>query len=112
MEIKKTIVTAKSRALKATWTFEAAQDAQSQHGIDVEAELADLLSAEINKELLMETYRAMGMIEVKIPKGVTVPDEWSKLYLNGDYKWCGQYWFFNDEKDATFFTLKWSSKNE
>jgi hypothetical protein len=37
-------VEAKSRKLQARWTFEAAQDAQSQHGLDVEAEIMAALS--------------------------------------------------------------------
>jgi len=50
-------VEAKSRKLQARWTFEAAQDAQSQHGIDVEAEimaaLAQEITAEIDQEILL-----------------------------------------------------------
>ena len=57
IQILKTPVEAKSRKLSARWTFEAAQDAQSQHGIDVEAEimaaLAQEITAEIDQEILL-----------------------------------------------------------
>jgi hypothetical protein len=49
-------VEAKTRRLSATWTFEAAQDAQAMHGLDVEAEimaaLAQEITAEIDQEIL------------------------------------------------------------
>ena len=56
IQILKQTVEAKTRKLSARWTFEAAQDAQSQHGIDVEAEimaaLAQEITAEIDQEIL------------------------------------------------------------
>ena len=57
VQILRQAVEAKSRKLQARWTFEAAQDAQSQHGIDVEAEimaaLAQEITAEIDHEILL-----------------------------------------------------------
>ena len=57
VQILRQAVEAKSRKLQARWTFEAAQDAQSQHGIDVEAEimaaLAQEITAEIDQEILL-----------------------------------------------------------
>ena len=47
VQILRQAVEAKSRKLQARWTFEAAQDAQSQHGIDVEAEIMAALAQEI-----------------------------------------------------------------
>lgn len=56
IQIMRQTVEAKSRKLSARWTFEAAQDAQSMHGIDVEAEimaaLAQEITAEIDQEIL------------------------------------------------------------
>tara|TARA_B100000925_G_C21958437_1_gene452247 strand:+ start:98 stop:1273 length:1176 start_codon:yes stop_codon:yes gene_type:complete len=56
IQILKQTVEAKTRKLQARWTFEAAQDANSQHGIDVEAEvmaaLAQEITAEIDQEIL------------------------------------------------------------
>ena len=57
IQILKQTVEAKTRKLSARWTFESAQDAQSQHGIDVEAEimaaLAQEITAEIDQEILL-----------------------------------------------------------
>lgn len=47
-------VEARSRKLRASWTFEATQDAQSQVGIDIEAELMSLLAQEITAEIDQE----------------------------------------------------------
>jgi len=56
VQILKQAVEAKTRKLSARWTFESAQDAQSMHGIDVEAEimaaLAQEITAEIDQEIL------------------------------------------------------------
>ena len=57
VQILKQAVEAKTRKLQARWTFESAQDAQSMHGIDVEAEimaaLAQEITAEIDQEILL-----------------------------------------------------------
>ena len=56
IQILKQVVEAKTRKLSARWTFEAAQDAQAQQGIDIEAEimaaLAQEITAEIDQEIL------------------------------------------------------------
>jgi len=61
IQILKTPVEAKSRKLSARWTFEAAQDAQAQQGIDIEAEimaaLAQEITAEIDQEILASLRR-------------------------------------------------------
>jgi hypothetical protein len=59
--IEKTSVTAKSRALKAEYTIELAQDLKSVHGLDAEGELSNILSteilAEINREVIRTVYK-------------------------------------------------------
>jgi len=66
IQILKTPVEAKSRKLSARWTFEAAQDAQAQQGIDIEAEimaaLAQEITAEIDQEILA-SLRALATVE-------------------------------------------------
>ena len=66
IQILKAPVEAKSRKLSARWTFEAAQDAQSQQGIDIEAEimaaLAQEITAEIDQEVLA-SLRALASVE-------------------------------------------------
>jgi hypothetical protein len=67
IQILKQTVEAKTRKLSARWTFEAAQDAQSQHGIDVEAEimaaLAQEITAEIDQEVLTSLRALAGTVE-------------------------------------------------
>ena len=59
--IEKVSVTAKSRALKAEYSLELAQDLKAIHGLDAEAELANILSteilAEINREIIRTIYK-------------------------------------------------------
>jgi hypothetical protein len=66
VQILKQPVEAKTRKLQARWTFEAAQDAQAMHGIDVEAEimaaLAQEITAEIDQEIL-GSLRALALTE-------------------------------------------------
>ena len=60
--IEKSTVTAKTRALKAEYTMELAQDLKAIHGIDAETELSNILSseilAEINREVVRTIYRS------------------------------------------------------
>jgi len=60
--IEKVSVTAKSRALKAEYSLELAQDLKAIHGLDAEAELANILSteilAEINREIIRTIYKS------------------------------------------------------
>jgi hypothetical protein len=66
VQILKQAVEAKTRKLQARWTFESAQDAQSMHGIDVEAEimaaLAQEITAEIDQEILL-SLRSLASTE-------------------------------------------------
>jgi hypothetical protein len=59
--IEKTSVTARTRALKAEYSIELAQDMKSVHGLDAEGELSNILSAEIlteiNREVVRTVYR-------------------------------------------------------
>jgi hypothetical protein len=57
--IEKSTVTAKSRALKAEYTMELAQDLKAIHGLDAEGELANILSAEILAEINREVVRSV-----------------------------------------------------
>jgi len=57
--IEKTSVTAKTRALKAEYSIELAQDMKSVHGLDAEGELSNILSAEILTEINREVVRTV-----------------------------------------------------
>lgn len=64
IQVLKEVVEAKTRKLSARWTFEAAQDAQAQQGIDIEAEimaaLAQEITAEIDQEILVSLRALPG----------------------------------------------------
>ena len=66
--IEKVSVTAQSRALKAEYSLELAQDLKAIHGLDAETELANILSAEILSEINREVVRT---INVTAEKGAT-----------------------------------------
>jgi hypothetical protein len=57
--IEKTTVTAQTRALKAEYTVELAQDLKAVHGLDAEAELSNILSTEITSEINREVVRTV-----------------------------------------------------
>jgi len=59
IQILKQTVEAKTRKLSARWTFEAAQDAQAQHGIDIEAEIMAALAQEITAEIDQEVLNSL-----------------------------------------------------
>ena len=70
IQILKQTVEAKTRKLSARWTFESAQDAQAQQGIDVEAEimaaLAQEITAEIDQEILASLRNLAGSAETDV----------------------------------------------
>jgi hypothetical protein len=59
--VDKTTVTAKTRALKAEYTMELAQDLKAVHGLDAEAELANILSVEILAEINREVIETINL---------------------------------------------------
>ena len=59
VQILKQVVEAKSRKLSARWTFESAQDAQAQQGLDVEAEIMAALAQEITVEIDQEILTSL-----------------------------------------------------
>jgi len=62
VQILKQVVEAKSRKLSARWTFEAAQDAQAMHGLDVEAEIMAALAQEITVEIDQEILGSLAAL--------------------------------------------------
>ncbi len=64
VQILKQVVEAKTRKLSARWTFEAAQDAQAMHGIDVEAEVMAALAQEITVEIDQEVLGSLHALQL------------------------------------------------
>jgi len=62
VQILKQTVEAKTRKLSARWTFEAAQDAQAMHGLDVEAEIMAALAQEITVEIDQEILGSLRVL--------------------------------------------------
>ena len=89
--IEKATVTAKSRALKAEYTLELAQDLKAIHGLDAETELANILSTEILAEINREVIRTINS-QAKI--GATTANLQTKgifdLSSDADGRWSAE----------------------
>jgi hypothetical protein len=86
--IDKTTVTAKSRALKAEYTTELAQDLKAVHGLSAETELANILSSEILAEMNREIIRLVN-INGKTSSRGAVAGTWNATNAadNGGARW-------------------------
>ena len=72
--IEKVTVTAKSRALKAEYTMELAQDLKAIHGLDAETELSNILSTEVLTEINREVIRTIYFLAIQgAQDGTAVP---------------------------------------
>lgn len=108
--IEKTVVQAKSRTLKATWTTEVVPDLTDATDY---SEIAKILQEEIDKEVIraaaVELVKSQGWTAVTVKKTTSVDKEWCSLYIKNEYRRVDNYWYFKDQKDAHFFLLKWGS---
>ena len=86
--IDKTTVTAKSRALKAEYTTELAQDLKAIHGLSAETELANILSTEILAEMNREIIRLLNINSVTSTRGAAA-GTWNATNAvdNGGARW-------------------------
>ena len=86
--IEKATVTARSRALKAEYTMELAQDLKAVHGLDAESELANILSAEILAEINREVIRTINVKAILGAQStnITSPGTFS-LKTDADGRW-------------------------
>lgn len=81
-------IVAKTRKLKAVWTFEAQQDLRSQHNLDAEAELTAVLAQEINleidREIINDLRNNAGTVSVwdfNTAMGDTIKERYESLYV-------------------------------
>jgi hypothetical protein len=81
-------ITAKTRKLKAVWSYEAQQDLRSQHNLDAEAELTAVLAQEINleidREVLTDLRNNAGTVaawDYATALGETVKEKYESLYV-------------------------------
>ena len=84
--IDKTTVTAKSRALKAEYTIELAQDLKAVHGLSAETELANILSTEILAEMNREIIRTINLNAVTSVHGYGAPGTFA-VATDADGRW-------------------------
>ena len=92
MSIEKVTVTAKSRALKAEYTLELAQDLKAIHGLDAETELANILSQEILAEINREVVRTINIIaSIGAQDNTTTPGIFD-LDTDSNGRWAVEKW--------------------
>ena len=84
--IEKATVTAKSRALKAEYTLELAQDLKAIHGLDAESELANILSSEILAEINREVVRQVN-VQAKVGASATASSGTFNLDVDANGRW-------------------------
>ncbi|MGB1835014.1 MAG: ATP-binding protein, partial [bacterium] len=107
--IEKSTVTAKSRALKAEYTMELAQDLKAIHGLDAETELANILSTEILAEINREVVRT---IYEKAKKGANINTTTSGTFdldTDSNGRWSVEKFkglLFQIERDANAIAQK------
>jgi len=100
--IDKTTVTAKSRALKAEYTVELAQDLKAIHGLDAEAELSNILSQEFMFEINREIVRLIYKV-AKVGSPATAAPGTFDLDVDSNGRWSVERFkglLFNMERDA------------
>ena len=100
--IEKTTVTAKSRALKAEYTVELAQDLKAIHGLDAESELSNILSQEILAEINREVIRTIYKV-AKTGSASTASAGTFDLDVDSNGRWSVERFkglLFNIERDA------------
>jgi len=101
--IDKVTVTAKSRALKADYSLELAQDLKAVHGLDAEAELSNILAAEILAEINREVVRTINVTaKVGSASGTTTPGKFD-LDVDANGRWSVEKYkglMFHIEREA------------
>ena len=100
--IEKTTVTAKSRALKAEYTVELAQDLKAIHGLDAESELSNILSQEILAEINREVIRTIYKVAKTGSASTATPGTFD-LDVDSNGRWSVERFkglLFNIERDA------------
>jgi hypothetical protein len=101
--IDKVTVTAKSRALKADYSLELAQDLKAVHGLDAEAELSNILAAEILAEINREVIRSINVTAVRGSVGGVTTDGFFDLDVDANGRWSVEKFkglMFHIEREA------------
>jgi hypothetical protein len=108
--IDKATVTARSRALKAEYTTELAQDLKAVHGLDAESELANILSAEILGEINREVIRTIYLTAIRgcQHSDINVAGTYN-MTEDADGRWAVERWkglLYQIEREANQIALE------
>jgi hypothetical protein len=101
--IEKVTVTAQSRALKAEYSLELAQDLKAIHGLDAETELSNILSTEVLAEINREVIRSIYTVAVPGAQYGTTTAGWFDLDTDSNGRWSVERFkglIFQIERDA------------
>ena len=107
--IEKNTVEAKSRALKAEYTMELAQDLKAIHGLDAETELANILSAEILAEINREVVRTIYVTAKKGAANDTATAGIFDMDVDSNGRWSVEKFkglMFQVERDANAIAIE------
>ena len=102
-QIDKVTVSAKSRALKAEYSTELAQDLKAIHGLDAEQELSNMLSAELLAEINREVVRTVYTTATAGAQGEVATDGTFNLDVDANGRWSVEKFkglMFQIEKEA------------
>ena len=95
-----------------------------KYSVDIEVDnclinkgFADMLAKELQKEIdkeiteqiHMQMLQNQGWHCVMVKDYSVITDGWCNQYIKGSYNCFGHYWYFEEEKDANYFVLKWST---
>ena len=92
-------------------------DIDVDHSVNINDELADMFAKELQKEIDREITEKIqihqlekqGWTKIKVKDYKDITDDWCKQYIKNRYACFGHYWFFEDQRDANYFILKWGS---
>jgi hypothetical protein len=101
--IDKVTVTAKTRALKADYSLELAQDLKAVHGLDAEAELSNILAAEILAEINREVVRTINKSAIAGSQGTVTTNGTFDLDVDASGRWSVEKFkglMFHIEREA------------
>lgn len=92
-------------------------DIEIDNSVNIESEIADMLAKELRKtidreviqQIQIQQYKNLGWHCVMVKDYASITDGWREKYLKGPHQCFGHYWYFEEEKDANYFALKWST---
>lgn len=106
MDIKKTIISSKTRKLSDAYTVEYSQDVEHVISDEIEKAINDEVMNQIAGPALIEN----GWTQVVVKNWECISQDWLDENLSGkhSYNCFGYYWYFEHKSDATMFALKWA----